>query len=195
MGTQEQELRRKWDQRYREAGSVAPPAEVLVANAHLLPRQGLALDMACGLGANALFLAQQGLDVRAWDLSAIALDHLRQEAQARGLTLALEARDVLADPPAAESFDLILVSHFLERSLADAIMAALKPGGLLFYQTFSQEAVSAQGPSNPAYRLAANELLRLFSPMLIRVYRDEGRVGDVSAGFRDRAYLVAQKPG
>ncbi|WP_240905903.1 hypothetical protein [Thiorhodococcus mannitoliphagus] len=72
--------------------------------------------------------------------------------------------------------------------------AALRPGGLLLYQTFSREAVTDRGPSNPDYRLAPNELLRLFPGLIVRAYRDEGCVGDTRRGTRDIAFLVAQAP-
>ena len=67
-------------------------------------------------------------------------------------------------------------------------------GGLLFYQTFSREAVTDQGPSKPEYRLLPNELLRLFRGLLVRVYREEGKLGDVTRGFRDLTQLVAECP-
>lgn len=186
-------LRTKWDQRYGDAGLYPPPAAVLAGNLHLLPSRGRALDLASGLGANALLLAEQGLDVVAWDLSTVAIERLKREATTRGLRIEAQVRDVCASPPEPGAFDVILVAHFLERDLSPALMDALRPGGLLFYQTFSREAVSDHGPSNPVFRLAANELLQLFAPLLVRCYRDEGRTGDPSKGTRDVAQLVAQK--
>jgi hypothetical protein len=64
----------------------------------------------------------------------------------------------------------------------------------LFYQTFSLERVDETGPGNASYRLATNELLELFPQLLVRFYRDEGRAGDRSRGFRNRAQLVAEQP-
>jgi SAM-dependent methyltransferase len=188
-------LRAKWDARYADGERVPEPAWVLTENLHLLPTSGQALDLACGLGVSALLLAERGLAVCAWDLSPVAIERLRTEAQRRGLVVDAQVRDVQRDPPAPESFDLILVAHFLDRTLAAAIAAALRPGGLLFYQTFTREAVSASGPSNPDYRLAPNELLRLFPDLLVRVYREEGRVGDLAAGTRDLAVLVGERAG
>jgi SAM-dependent methyltransferase len=186
-------LRNKWDTRYRESERQPEPARILLENLHLLPAQGRALDLACGLGASALLLAERDLKVHAWDLSPVAIEKLEQAAEARGIGLRAAVRDVLARPPEPDRFDLILVSHFLDRDLAPAIAAALRPGGLLFYQTFVRDAVPPQGPSNPAYRLQANELLRLFPDLLVRFYREEGRVGDLSLGSRDMAQLIAQR--
>jgi SAM-dependent methyltransferase len=152
------------------------------------------LDLACGLGGNALLLGERGLEVDAWDLSPVAIERLAQAAAAGGIRVHTAVRDVLTRPPEPDSFDLILVSHFLERGLAPAIAAALRPAGLLFYQTFTREAVSDCGPANPAYRLATNELLGLFPDLVVRYYREEGRVGDLHLGTRDIAQLIAQRP-
>ena len=187
-------LRRKWDTRYRETDRLPEPAAVLAENRHLLPIKGRALDLACGLGSSALLLARAGLDVFAWDLSPVAIATLKARAAAEGLSVQAEVHDVQIDPPEPESFDVILVSHFLERDLTPSIAAALTAGGLLFYQTFTRESVTGQGPDNPAYRLDRNELLRLFPGLIVCYYREEGRVGDLTRGTRDSAQLVVQRP-
>jgi len=186
----------RWDTIYSraDAAEATEPAAVLRENAHLLPAQGRALDLACGRGGNALFLAARGLDTSAWDISAVVIGALAEHARRAGLPLEARVRDVVAEPPAPGSFDVIVVSRFLDRSIAPAIAAALRPGGLLFYQTFIAEAASGAGPRNPAYRLGRNELLRLFPALHVLVYREEGRTGDLSQGLRDEALLVAQAP-
>lgn len=185
------ELKAKWDARYRESGERGEPARVLTDYAHLLPASGSALDLACGLGANALFMARHGLRVTAWDLSPVAIERLA--ADARDLPLTAEVRDLAAVPPPPDTFDVVVVSHYLERALAPAIAASLRPGGLLFYQTFSRLKVTPHGPSNPEFRLADNELLRLFPGLHVRAYREEGRLGDIGQGLRDEALLVAER--
>lgn len=187
----------KWNERYRLSGESAGPDEaalVLRQNAHLLPGSGLALDLACGLGGNALFLAQQGLEVVAWDLSPVAIEKLQQTATQFDLPIQAQVRDVVHQPPAPQSFEVIAVSHYLERRLVPLLVEALTPGGLVYYQTFTREKVSDQGPENMDYRLSRNELLALFAPLSVLVYREEGRVGDIRQGFRDQAMLVARKP-
>jgi tellurite methyltransferase len=186
--------RQKWDTRYEDPQKQPSVARVLQENLHLLPGEGRALDLACGLGGNALALAENGLDVSAWDLSQVAIDRLRGFAAERALSnLRAEIRDVEQAPPAPASFDVIVVSYYLERSLAPRLMEALKPGGLLFYQTFTRIAVGSEGPTNPGFRLDDNELLRLFSALRLRVYREENRLGDLARGARDLAMLVAER--
>lgn len=186
--------RAKWDARYRKLDvGAAKPARVLSENAHLLPSAGRALDVASGLGGNALLLARLGLKVTAYDFSAVAVDKLNAYAQAHSVTLRAELRDIEEEPLAAAAFDVIAVSYFLERRLADGLVDALRPGGLLFYQTFTRERIDGSGPDNPAFRLAPNELLTLFSSLRILFYREEGQVGEISKGFRNEAMLIGRK--
>jgi 2-polyprenyl-3-methyl-5-hydroxy-6-metoxy-1,4-benzoquinol methylase len=182
----------KWDARYRQVRE-SSPAPVLLDNRHLLPASGTALDVACGLGANALLLAEHGLITHAWDSSSVAIDKLRGRAQAHGVSVEAAVRDVVTHPPGPESFDIIVVTRFLERGLAPQLTQALRVDGLLFYQTFTRTRVSDVGPSNPDYRLADGELLVMFSALQVLVYREEGKVGDIGRGFRDEAMMVARK--
>jgi SAM-dependent methyltransferase len=184
----------KWDLRYAGSTSEAlpQPAAVLSENKHLLPASGTALDLACGLGGNAMLLAQRGLQTHAWDVSNVAIEKLNGLAFSQGLLLDTEVRDVERHPPTPDSFDVIVVSRFLHRPLVADMIRALKPSGLLFYQTFIRDKSPEIGPGNPEYLLAENELLRLFSQLRILVYREEGLVGDASQGFRNEAMLVAQ---
>ena len=186
------ERTQKWDRRYQQTTATPVALEVLVDNSHLLPTAGSALDLACGLGGSGLLLAERGLITRAWDLSPVAIDALSKRAG--DLPLIAEVRDVVRQPPPPESYDVICVGHFLDRDICPEISAALRPGGLLFYQTFTRERVDQTGPGTQRYRLDPNELLELFSGLLVRFYREEGCLGDPARGFRNRAQLVAQKP-
>ena len=192
----EDERAARWDRRHAEASvESAEPARVLVDYAHLLPDGGIALDLACGLGGNAVFLAEQGFKTFAWDLSSVAVDKVATWSRDNLLSITAEAHDAVAAPPEPERFDVVVVSRFLERSLAGPLAHCLRPGGLLFYQTFTRSRVHGErGPSDDAYRLADNELLRLFSALQVLAYRDEDRVGDLGQGFRDEALLVARRP-
>lgn len=187
------EIRDKWNRRHAGAADRGSVAVVLRDNAHLLPSTGDALDLACGRGANALFLAEAGLRVEAWDLADVAIAGLAEEARRRQLPIRARVRDVVLNPPAAASFDVIVVSHFFARSICSDLIAALRPGGLLFYQTWTRMRVSDAGPRNSDFRLADGELLGLFAALQLRVYREEGRAGDAARGFRNQAMFVGEK--
>jgi tellurite methyltransferase len=184
----------KWDAIYAQRADRKPePAGVLLDYSWLLPAQGRALDLACGLGGNALFLARAGLITEAWDISATAVERLQRSAATEGLPIRTCLLDICPACLVPASFDVIAVSRFLDRSLCPAITTALKPGGLLFYQTYTREKTVAQGPSNPDYLLDVNELLRLFTPLRIVFYREHGMIGDLRQGLRNEAQLIGQK--
>ena len=168
-------------------------AQVLTEFQHLLPTHGQALDLASGLGANALFLARRGLQTHAWDIASVAITKLQAAAQQQGLAINTEIRDVTAKPPEIDSFDLITVSHFLDRALMPHIIKALRHNGLLFYQTFTKVRTQDAGPKNPNYRLDQNELLALCQDLHLVVYREEGTLGDTTVGFRNQAMLIGQR--
>ncbi len=132
-----QQEQRRWNDRYQQLTSAPQPCRALQDYQHLLPGSGTALDLACGLGGNAYCLAAQGLETWAWDISDVAIAQVHQTAQQRGLAIHADVRDVVAYPPEPTSFDVIVVSRFLDRRLTSALIEALKPGGRLYYQTLS----------------------------------------------------------
>ena len=182
----------KWDAIY-EKNSFSQPADVLVENSFLLPSKGCALDLASGLGANALFLAEKGLDVQAWDISSVAINRLKQNAVQKNLRVSV--KQVLIQPKTMpkNTFDVIVLSRFLDRSLCNAIMESLKPDGLLFYQTYVREKIAPNGPRNPDFLLARNELLQLFKALKLVVYRENSLIGCLQCGERNEALFVGQK--
>jgi SAM-dependent methyltransferase len=188
-----QSIRAKWDAIYSERKVLPEASLVLRQNQHLLPEQGVALDLACGQGGNALLLREAGLVVSAYDVSAIAIGQLQQVAVFKGLELDAQVRDIVKSPPKKNSVDVLVVSCFLDRELCPCLIDAIRPGGLLFYQTYCQEKAFQQGPNNPDFLLKDNELLQLFASMRIRVYREEALIGDHQKGWRNQALLVAEK--
>ena len=188
----------KWNARYQlreqaEALTNIAPAYLLQKYQHLLPSSGKALDLASGLGANALFLAQHNLETHAWDISSVAIEKLNSKANSLNLNIKTEVRDVVAKPPEEKSFDVIVVCHFLERKIMPNIISALRQNGLLFYQTFTKARVQDTGPSNENYRLGKNELLRLCENLDVIVYREEDLIGDTASGFRNQALFIGQR--
>ncbi len=190
----DQEAREKWNRIYAEQPAGGNAATVLVENRHLLPSAGKSLEIAAGLGANALLLARHGLDTEAWDISDDAVAKLNALADEEKLPLRARQCDITQSKLPTDSYDVMVVAHYLERGLCGDMMAALKPGGLIFYQTFTRTVTADySGPRNPDFRLADNELLALFAGLRIVFYREEGLAGDVRQGKRNLAMLVAQK--
>lgn len=188
-------IKEKWNKRYRAASGEPRASKVLKENLHLLPESGRALDLACGSGGNAILLAQQGLKVDAWDIADVPIAALQDLALKRRLSIQAEVRDIGANPPGPDTFDVITVSYFLDRGLVPALIQALKPGGVVYYQTFTRHCVSDRGPKRAEFRLADQELLQLFTGLEVLFYREEGCAGDVQKGFRDEAMYIGRKPG
>jgi tellurite methyltransferase len=188
------ELQRKWEAIYRETTHSSVASEVLSAHRFLLPKQGRALDLACGMGGNALLLAEHGLEVEAWDISQEALTKLRSQASEQRLPITARQCQINSETLEHASFDVIVISRFLDRTLGNAIIEALKPEGLLFYQTFTRNKLDQQGPTNRDYLLNCNELLRLFSPLTLVFYQEYARIGDLLTGNRNEACFIGQKP-
>jgi tellurite methyltransferase len=188
------DMRAKWNERYADAKSAeAAPCSVLRDFAHLLPKTGKALDLACGLGGNAIFLARHGLDTLGVDISDVAAGKLTAYAEEHKLPLRAEQHDIVPGTLKPESFDVIVIAYFLDRVLTPTVVGALRHGGLLFHQTFTRETPNPGGPANLAYVLASNELLRLYTGMRLMIYREDGMVGDVNRGLRGEALFIGRK--
>lgn len=191
--------RDRWNERYAEPAREwlpASPAEWLVEHAGLLPGGGRALDVACGDGRNALYLAQLGYMVDAIDVSDVAIAALRVETHARGLSMTISPRvvDLECDPLPAGPYDVIVMLNFLQRDLFEPLARALAPGGLLVFETLAQCHVDELGHSfNPAYLLQPGELPEALAGLEV-IDRHEG-VAQRSGSPRGVAGAVARRPG
>lgn len=150
------------------------PTRWLLEHEQWLPRAGDALDVACGRGRNALWLASRGLRTVALDRDAAAVQFLREEAERRGLPVHASIVDLEADasPLSPGRYDVVLVVHYLHRSLFPALKAALRPGGVLVYETFTRGQADRGRPTNPAFLLEPGELRELVQPLEIVVERE-----------------------
>ncbi len=139
---------------------VSAPSAWLVANRRLLPPSGDALDLACGRGRNALWLAAEGFRTHAIDRDGQALETLRALGAARGWRIDVRERDLETGASVLEpgAYDVIVVVHYLHRALFPQILAALRPGGVLVYETFTTAQAARGRPTNPAFLLEPGEL-------------------------------------
>lgn len=158
------------------------PARFLQESLSRLPG-GSALDIACGSGRNTLYLAAHGYHVDAVDYDGDALAHLQKTARAHRIPhvsvqrLDMETGDGPPEFP-AEHYDLILVFFYLYRPLFPALLQALKPGGVLLYETFLLDNHLKRGhPRRREFCLAPNELLHL-TPGMRLLHYDEGEHQD-----------------
>ena len=187
-------VRDKWNRIYSKDRLSGPPAAVLTDNDNILPIKGIALDLACGLGTNSLFLAARGLEVHAWDISKVAVSHLAERAGSLGLNIQTRVINITAAALPVESYDLVITSHYLDRSLPPAILDATRPGGLICYQTFTAEKQINIGPGNPVFLLQPNELQSFVPDCEILAFKDESHNTNRDDPLAGRAFIIARKP-
>lgn len=171
---------------------MADPSPWLLDNVDLFRPGARVLDVACGAGRHALFLAAARFNVRAVDKDEGRIDRLRHAAGALQLPLHADVLDLEAPDLSLgnDAYDAILVVHYLHRPLFPALRRALAPGGLLLYETFLKGHAERYGkPSNPAFLLEPGELARLAAPLdLVRSFEGEsnGRIVSAIAATRPR---------
>lgn len=184
----------RWDERYQQESDFwlkGEPRELLTSFAHLLPAKGYALDAASGVANNGLYLARQGFKVFALDISEYALKLATHRAHKLGIPLEAAVVD-LSQPWLPEShFDVIVNFHFLERGTFPVYRKALKPNGLIFFDTFMKRIDQEEAPE---YYLDPSELLSWFQDYEIIYYSVENQDPSERHPARDLAQLVARKP-
>ncbi len=186
----------RWNEKYREREFLSgkKPNAFLQKHIHRLP-PGKALDLACGDGTNAVFLAQEGFTVEAVDISPVGLKMARRLAREKKAPVRFRQVDLDSFSLPRQHYDLIVLLYFLSRRLIPRIQKALKPAGKIVFETYTQEQslLGTGGPHQVSYLLKPNELLRLFAGMRILFYR-EG-VFRIDGRRRGVASLIAEKMG
>ncbi len=200
--------RAKWNQRYSsmEDEPLAAPSKLLEEHISLAP-VGRALDLACGRGRNALFMAEHGFAVDAVDIAQVGLESGRRVAAAKGLLINWQCKDLLGDIELpVEHYELIVLFHFVAPNLLTQLPSALVRGGLIIVEQHLQteaveipSRVEVVGPSSQQFRVAPGALQTALSE-LERVYSFEGVTTSTLAGNADEqrvaalAQWVARKP-
>jgi tellurite methyltransferase len=184
---------RGWNERYQKEAHAAQdidrlPTKLVVETAGTLAG-GTALDLACGTGRNALWLAGHGWDVLAIDGSVVAVETLRNRARSEGLELSTQVTDLQNHSfslPEAQ-WDLVTICYYLQRDLIEKAKRAAKPGGLLIVIVHITE-----GDEEPTQsRLRPGELENYFEGWEI-LHRYEGKPDD-PAHKRSVAEIVARR--
>lgn len=178
--------RQLWDEKWSESEGTREVSDVLRQYRHYLGL-GAALDVACGLGQNSIWLAQQGYGVLGVDLSSVALTEARRAAETSGLDGKVLFAQVDLDEwrPAPESVNLLCVLRFLDRALIPHLQLAVRPGGLAIYSTRHVGVLRRRPDANREYLLGPGELLQLFAGWRVLDHGER----------RENARLIARKPG
>jgi tellurite methyltransferase len=183
---------RAWDERYRSgerAGDLDTAPTPLLAEMAGLLAPGRALDLACGAGRNALWLAEHGWSVTAVDGSKVAIEILRQRASKRGFALDAKVADLEKGEYEVEPsrWNLIAICHYLQRDLFEPAKRGVVPGGVLIAIVH----LTGLGEKPTPHRLRLGELVQYFRGWEILHYC-ESKPGD-SAHHRSVAEIVARR--
>jgi len=169
-----------WNKKYSEGShsSLEPDPFMVSAYDEFLSGSapGLALDVAGGVGRHSIWLAQRGWRIKLLDISDVGIKQAEANAKSTGTaaSISLEVRDLhVMQDLGREQYDLVVVFFLLQRDLFPAVAAALKPGGLLIYKTYTAEQKNfAGGAGHPMFLLEPNELLHAFSAMRVLRYHE-----------------------
>ena len=168
----------RWDDRYRSAPPPGPLAPDAVADradlVELLPDTGVAIDIACGLGRQSLWLAQRGLQVVSLDVSPIAIHALRAAAHVAGLADRIEARVIDLDmglPIEPTTADVVVCQRFRQPSVYAQIAERLVVGGIAIVTVLSEVGADSPGP----FHAPPGELVSAFDEFdIVDAYEGDG---------------------
>jgi SAM-dependent methyltransferase len=148
----------KWNQRYAEDSYHKNNPVTLVED--WLPRipVGKALDVACGAGRNAIFLAQVGYRVDAIDISLEGLNQARQKAESQGLSVNWIEHDLDQDFQFDTDYDLIIILWYVDLALITRLCGCLAAGGYLVCEEHLITDLEVIGPTSSNYRVAPGDL-------------------------------------
>ena len=184
--------REKWNRRYRGGAYAARvhPSAFLEAWIDRIP-VGRAIDIACGAGRNALYLANRGFEVDAVDISGEALDRARGTARQMGLAVDWLEHDLEERLELASSYQLIVIVRYVNLPLIRQLVTSLAPGGFLLCEQHLVTEEDVIGPQNPAFRVRRGDLLTAAEGLQVR-HLEETLVLEPDGKAAALARLVAQ---
>jgi len=182
-----------WDARYRQGQHASDEPHPLIKTFAAKLPPGRALDVACGPGRHAIWLAKHGWTVIAVDSSSVAVDLVQQRAHANSVRVNAVIADLERQEFAieSESYDLIVVCNYLQRDLFPDIRAGTRIGGVVIAIIALVDGDPGIKPMNPAFLLNPHELRAQFDGWEV-LHTFEGKPGG-DASRRAAAELVARR--
>jgi SAM-dependent methyltransferase len=152
---------------FLNAADTLAPSPWVQRWSNLIQTAGRVIDLACGHGRHTRYLAARGHAVTAVDRDGAALTQLNTVATTRCLDL-----EQAVWPLSGQTFDAVVVTNYLWRDHFDDALALLAPGGVLIYETFSQDHASVGRPTRAEFLLAPGELLQRCAALRVVAYED-----------------------
>ena len=195
---EEANTRTHWEHRYGSGGGpqTEEPHPWLVWHSWRLPLHGRALDAACGMGRDTIFLAKRGLYVHGVDFSATALHRARERVWLSGLetrvSLILADLTRFAFPRAY--YDVVIVFSYWEPRILQDLRATVKPGGFIIYETFNIWWKRRRPDIQDRFLVKPGEMYNWLKDWHVLAYRETGSEGYRGEHFRAVSSIVARKP-
>jgi SAM-dependent methyltransferase len=160
------------------------------------------LDLACGKGRNGLYLVENDIKVVFSDINdesleqvGQSLNNMEEAKQKLAQCWQVDFEQIDMSPLKGKSFSAIMVFRYLHRSLFEQLKQAIKPGGMIIYETFTEQQAQFGRPKNPKFLLKPAELVEQFSGWKV-LHKFEGIVEESSLNHTKQAIaqIVAIKP-
>jgi SAM-dependent methyltransferase len=183
MDSTSEDDRSYWNQRYIDQPWPDEPSPWLIENSDLLPPRGRALDIAGGAGRNALWLAEHRWDVTVLDVSDVALTLATDGARELDIPLTTVLSDLASEALPSGPWHLVIVFHYLDRSLFPTIEAVLEPDGVLIGSLATVTNLERNDRPPPEYLLDEEELPSLLGDLVMLRYEETWRDNRHDARF------------
>jgi len=180
------EDKKRWNEKYLSCPMPSETADILKKNIHLA-NKGRALDIACGMGRNTHFIADNGFEVDAVDLSDYALSKVRDADNIHKIDTDLDTYVFEED-----TYDLIVKTNYLDRKMFQGIIKALKQEGVFIYETFvkTPNGEGYHNPTNPDFHLDLDEVPKAFAELEVISYTEKDAIN-----LRDEKVRIASFVG
>ncbi|MEH7415566.1 methyltransferase domain-containing protein [Neobacillus drentensis] len=172
----------KWNKKHRERleqiKDPIPNPRLMKLSEYL--KGGIALDFACGLGGNSLFLSRKGYKVQAMDISDVAITFIQDQAAKYNLPINARQADLTSLNQKSwdnQSFDIIVVTYYLDRRIFSMIKKILSSDGYFFMETYYQVPNTVKKGVSDQYKLKPKELLQEFGDWQVLYYEEDEHEG------------------
>ena len=177
----------RWNEKYQD--NKIPNNPIKLINDYLKLANGKqALDVACGMGRHSKYLANQGFNVEALDISSVAIAQLQNYEDINAIEVDFDTYQLSKD-----RYNVIVCTYFLERKLFPQMITALKKDGIILLETFLHHEENERAPSNPLFMLQDGELEEYFGKACELVYIEKWWDVDYTGVKTMKVSMVAKK--
>jgi tellurite methyltransferase len=173
---------KKWNSKHKQRlnQSKEPQPNIRLMNMAGYLHGGTALDLACGLGANSLFLASRNFEVKSIDISEVAIAYIKEQAEKYNLKITPQVCDLTIWSKSSlrnQTYDLIVITYYLDWTLFPIVKNLIKDRGYLFIETFYKSIRTENEGISDKYKLHSGELLNEFGDWKVLFFEEDEQEG------------------